>query len=454
MSPSLRWGLVVVKYLPMKRWMVAIAIFVIGGAFTWWFRTTSKPEIPKARQKVFLIGFDGASWNLMQGPLKQGKLPNFQRLIESGTSGPLKSFVPTKSPVLWTTIATGKSLAKHGIGSFTAEVNGKTVPVSGTQRVTKAFWNILSDYGVSVGVVNWWVTWPPEKINGFMVSDRYRSASKKDKAVITFPEELAKELPKISISMDRYLEERRKFGLPEKLKPDASSKTIDQLASDYKGYWAQDRAVRDSCRRLLATKNVDVFAVIFRLIDVSSHLFWTYLDLDLIAQMRTKVESGTFTSDDMRMMDNEFTKIIGSVYVYSDHVLGDFIHRAGKDAHFIVISDHGFKFEEGRYGHSSMEEPPDGIIILSGPSFRKNHHITGATLQDITPTLLYLENIPAARDMDGKILKDAFQPEFVKEYPPQLIATHDKGFKKKGEARESEMDKEVLEDLKALGYIN
>lgn len=390
----------------------------------------------------------------MQGPLKEGKLPNFQRLIESGTSGPIKSFVPTKSPVLWTTIATGKSPVKHGIGSFTAEVNGKTVPVSGTQRVTKAFWNILSDYGVSVGVVNWWVTWPPEKINGFMVSDRYRSASKKDKSVITFPEELAKELPKISISMDRYLEERRKFGLPEKLKPDASSKMIDQLAADYKGYWAQDRAVRDSCRRLLASKNVDVFAVIFRIIDVSSHLFWTYLDLDLIAQMRTKVESGTLTSEDMRMIDKEFTKIIGPIYAYSDHVLGEFIQRAGKDAHFIVISDHGFKFEEGRYGHSSMEEPPDGIIILSGPSFRKNHRISGATLLDITPTLLYLEDIPTARDMDGKILVDAFEPEFLKKYPLELIASHDKGFKKKGEARESEMDKEVLEDLKALGYIN
>ncbi len=440
--------------MKLKQWMLAAAICLIAGAFAWWYLGTNRKTEMPTRQKVFLIGFDGASWNLMQGPLKEGKLPNFQRLIESGTSGPLKSFVPTKSPVLWTTIATGKIPSKHGIGSFTAEVNGKTVPVSGTQRVTKAFWNIVSDYGVRVGVVNWWVTWPPERINGFMVSDRYRSASKKDKAVITFPEELAKELPKISISMNRYLEERRKFGLPEKLKPEVSSKMIDQLAADYKGYWAQDRAVRDSCSRLLASRNVEVFAVIFRIIDVSSHLFWTYLDLDLIAEMRSKVQSGKLTEDDMRMIDTEFTKIIGPIYVYSDRILGDFIHRAGKDAHFIIISDHGFKFEEGRYGHSSMEEPPDGIIILSGPSFRKNHRITGATLLDITPTLLYLENIPAAHDMDGKILVDAFTQEFLKKNTPELVVSHDKGLKKKGEAIESEMDEEVLEDLKTLGYIN
>jgi predicted AlkP superfamily phosphohydrolase/phosphomutase len=439
----------------MKKWIVAGAIIIVAAGFAWWkFQPHPKGVEKLKRQKVFLIGFDGASWNLMKGPLNEGKLPNFQRLIESGTSGNLKSFVPTKSPVLWTTIATGKVPAKHGIGSFTAKVNGKTVPVSGTQRITKAFWNILSDYKTSVGVVNWWVTWPPEKINGFMVSDRYRSASKKDKAIITFPEQLAKDLPKISISMDRYLEERRKFGLPEDLKPNASSKVIDQLAADYKGYWAQDRAVRESCRRLMAKQNVDVFAVIFRIIDVSSHLFWTYLDLDLIANMRSKLELGTLTDEDVKRIDAEFTKLIGPLYVYSDRILGEFLQRADQNTHFIVISDHGFKFEEGRYGHSNMNEPPDGIIILSGPSFRKNHKIEGATLLDIAPTLLYLQGVPVGRDMDGKILAKAFTQEFLKKNQPRLISSHDSGERKKGQAKESEMDEEILEDLKTLGYIN
>ncbi len=438
----------------MKKWIGAAILVLAIAAFAWWkLQPAAKVELPK-RQKVFLIGLDGASWNLMEQPLKEGKLPNFQRLIQSGTSGNLKSFVPTKSPVLWTTIATGKIPQKHGIGSFTAEINGKTVPVSGSQRITKAFWNILSDYKIRVGVVNWWVTWPPEKVNGFMVSDRYRSASKKDNAVITYPEQLAKDLPKISISMDRYLEERQKFGLPQNLKPNASSKVIDQLAADYKGYWAQDRAVREACRRLLANQKVDVFAVIFRIIDVSSHLFWTYLDLDLIAEMRAKLESGNLTSEDITRIDAEFIKIIGPVYEYSDRILGEFLQRADKDTHIIVMSDHGFKFEEGRYGHSSMKEPPDGIIILSGPAFRKNHRIEGATLLDVAPTLLYLQGIPVARDMDGKILVKAFTQEFVKLNEPELVASHDTGEKKKGLAKESEMDEEILEDLKTLGYIN
>src|SRR5207253_10752899 len=64
-------------------------------------------------------------------------------------------------------------------GDFVAEKDGKMIPVSGNERITKAFWNILSDYGARVGVVNWWVTWPPDKVNGYMVSDRYRNGKPK-----------------------------------------------------------------------------------------------------------------------------------------------------------------------------------------------------------------------------------------------------------------------------------
>jgi predicted AlkP superfamily phosphohydrolase/phosphomutase len=437
--------------IPVLIAATAVAVYFLH------FRKHDRAEIrPRAtKQKVYLIGLDGASWNLIKGPLKEGKLPNFHKLIQNGTSGPLKSFVPTKSPILWTSIATGKSQLKHGIGNFTAEKDGKMVPVSGNQRITKAFWNILSDYGISVGVVNWWVTWPPEQVKGFMVSDRYRNGSKKlAKTSLTYPSELIDELPKVGMSNERYMEDRHKFGMPEELyPPKADSKNIEMLAGNYKSYWSQDRAVREACRRLLRKNNVDVFAVVYRIIDVSSHLFWTYIDIDLIDQMRAKLAKGTLTQADIDRMDAEFTKVIGPIYMYADHILGDFIRSADANTNFIICSDHGFKFEEGRYGHSSMKEPPDGVIILTGPAFRKNAKITGATLLDITPTLLYLEGLPVARDMDGKILFSAFKPEFLRANKPTLVASHDKGVRQKGEPASSEMDDEILQDLRSLGYI-
>jgi predicted AlkP superfamily phosphohydrolase/phosphomutase len=431
--------------------LICAALGLIAAAGYFFIPKKSK-IVPQKKQRVYLIGFDGASWNLMQRPLREHKLPNFKKLIETGASGSLKSFIPTKSPILWTTIATGKTPNKHGVGNYTAEVNGKIVPVSGMQRAVKAYWNILSDYGVRVGIVNWWVTWPPEKVNGFMVSDHYRSRVKSKEPNITYPPELINELPDVSISMERYLEERKKFGLPAELRPKASSKAIDQLADTYKIYWAQDRAVRESCRRLLTRKNVDVFGVVFRITDVSSHLFWTYLDLNLLAEMRSKLEQGKLTPEDIHHIDDEFSKILEPIYVYADRILKDFLKQADQDTNFIIVSDHGFKFEEGRYGHSSMKQPPDGVIILNGPLFKKNYRIENASLLDITPTLLYMEGIPKGKDMDGKVLLDAFVPEFINSHHPKLVASHDSGVRN-GKPLESEEDKEILEDLKSLGYI-
>jgi predicted AlkP superfamily phosphohydrolase/phosphomutase len=211
--------------------------------------------------------------------------------------------------------------------------------------------------------------------------------------------------------------------------------------------------VREACRRLLSKNKVDVFGVVFRIIDVSSHLFWTYLDLDLIAEMRDKLAKNQLTPQDIDRIDGEFTKIIEPIYIYADRIIGDFLRHADEHTNIIICSDHGFKFEEGRYGHSSMKVPPDGIIILNGPAFKKNYKLEGATILDITPTLLLLEGIPIGRDMDGKALFSAFRPEFLKHNPPTLVASHDKGIRQKGEPASSEMDEEILRDLRSLGYI-
>jgi predicted AlkP superfamily phosphohydrolase/phosphomutase len=330
------------------------------------------------------------------------------------------------------------------------------IPVSGGQRITKAFWNILTDYDISVGVVNWWVTWPPEKVKGYMVSDRWRNgASKKmENAVLTYPQPLVQELPKVGISKDRFLEDCEKFGLPTAVPPLAKSKNVDQLYNGYKQYWGQDKAVREACKRVMEKHQVDVFGVVFRIIDVSSHLYWTYLDQKLVDEMRAKLAAGKMTEADTKRVDAAFVKLIEPVYIYADKILGDFLKYQDRNTTYIICSDHGFKFEEGRYGHSSMKTPPDGVIILNGPAFKKNNRIEGATLLDVTPTLLYLLNVPIGRDMDGKVLFHAFYPEFVKRYPPTLVASHDKGERQKGEAATSDMDEEILEDLRSLGYIN
>src|SRR5436309_8615888 len=106
--------------------------------------------------------------------LVAGELPAMARLMEQGSFGYLRSMRPTLSPVIWTSLATAKTPAKHGITNFVYRTgNGDDqelhVFTSGYRR-TKAFWNIFSDYGLVVHCIGWWITYPAEPINGVMVS--------------------------------------------------------------------------------------------------------------------------------------------------------------------------------------------------------------------------------------------------------------------------------------------
>ena len=79
--------------------------------------------------------------------------------------------MPTLSPVIWTTVATGKLPKKHGIRGFVKpKAKGRPAQLySNGDRRTKALWNILSDYERTVHSIGWWMTFPAEPINGTMV---------------------------------------------------------------------------------------------------------------------------------------------------------------------------------------------------------------------------------------------------------------------------------------------
>ena len=87
-----------------------------------------------------LIGLDGADWKLIDAMLARGELPNLARLRREGVWGHLKSAVPLLSPLIWTTIATGKTPDQHGILSFRADDSetGDAVPVTSNLRKVKA----------------------------------------------------------------------------------------------------------------------------------------------------------------------------------------------------------------------------------------------------------------------------------------------------------------------------
>ena len=147
-------------------------------------------SVPKTeKRKILLLGLDGADWNVIKPLLKQKKLPNLQRLIESGTSAPLRTIQPWYSPVIWTTIATGKGNGSSWDQRFYPATKGKRTSFAQFPAKSQMFglWNILSAEGFTVGLVGPWVTWPAETVNGYVLSDRMYF---ENLPATTFPPEL------------------------------------------------------------------------------------------------------------------------------------------------------------------------------------------------------------------------------------------------------------------------
>ena len=150
--------------------MLAAAVGHLGGAAAENAEGVSAAPL----RKIVFIGVDAGDWRIIGPLMEKGKLPNFKRIVDKGATGPLQSMDPMISPLLWTTMATGKLPEEHGVLSTTAydPSTGRQIPITRMYRKVDAFWNMMSDYGRSVDIVGWLATYPAEEIHGTMVTDR------------------------------------------------------------------------------------------------------------------------------------------------------------------------------------------------------------------------------------------------------------------------------------------
>jgi len=121
---------------------------------------------------VIIIGIDGASPHMVNQLVDAGRLPTLAAIAARGQYAPLESIRPYLSPRVWTSIATGKRPEKHGILNWTKPTGETTAELYYSyDRKCHALWNIVSDAGMDVGVVNWLMTFPAEPVKGTMITD-------------------------------------------------------------------------------------------------------------------------------------------------------------------------------------------------------------------------------------------------------------------------------------------
>jgi hypothetical protein len=154
-------------------WLPALLLFHLGCG-----RADGPAKGPRPR--VVILGLDGADWQLIDPLIKQGRLPLFKELKEKYAWGFLRTSTPARSPVIWTSIATGKTSAKHGIDDFRSKkpnAAGKFSIFNSMDIRQPLLWDMLGDHGRRSVLVSWYLSFPPLPLNGVNVSDYFRSSA-------------------------------------------------------------------------------------------------------------------------------------------------------------------------------------------------------------------------------------------------------------------------------------
>jgi predicted AlkP superfamily phosphohydrolase/phosphomutase len=266
-----------------------------------------------AKRKVMVIGLDGATFNLIGPWIEEGKMPTLRRLMKEGASGVLTTTLPPISSSAWVSFATGKNPGKHGLVDFVhPRQNSYQISiVSPQQRASKAIWNLLSETGRKVGIVGMPVTYPPEEVNGFMISDFLTPSASDD---YTYPLSLREELDQAVGGFPLLPDERYR-----------STKFLDKFIADM----VTDVEGRlEGALYLLENKEWDFFFLLFWSSDMLQHETWRLLDK-------------SHPQHDPQAAER-YMGLIVDFHQRLDEAVRRLLDKVGPEDLVVIMSDHGF----------------------------------------------------------------------------------------------------------------
>lgn len=437
-----------------------VILLAIVGAFSF-PDCAGDREITPAR--VTFIALDGADWDVIDPLIQEGLLPNFGRIIEGGTRADLVSlgdewvFQPEKerwgtSPALWMSAATSKLPEEHGITDFIVRDGDVTFPITSNFLRATPVWDIIGGTGKKVAVVGWWATWPAVPVNGYVVSDHvgisrwdlsttYRQAGFEIHAD-TYPASLLDELRHLQRTPgDISARDAMKLcGIDRITRGLEEGNKLFEL----KIAIAADITYCGASFYIMDTYRPDFLTVYIEGIDIVQHLFWKYMP----------EEAHLFEVDPVDV--ENLGKVVPTYHMLVDSLLGEFLGRIGEEDRLVIASDHGFHASRARqHIHISGEHDRRGILLLYGGGIRQGAVLDELSLLDLAPMILYMEGMPIARDMKGKVPLDAFTAEVTGGKGLAFVDTYET--REKGPLAPvpipSPADSHLLEKLEALGYI-
>jgi predicted AlkP superfamily phosphohydrolase/phosphomutase len=238
-------------------------------------------------KKLIVLGFDGATFDLIEPFEKEGILPNFSHVLNKGVSASLQSVIPPVSAPAWTSIVTGTNPGKHNIYGFT---DGKGRVVNSTFRKSEAIWNILDKHKKRSIVINLPVTYPPEKIHGKIYSG------------VLDPEEKGYR-GRFQIDKEAFIEKK---------------KALKKMF-----HW--EKAKTEKALEILQKEEWNLFFILYFLSDFVPTIYWKYMD----------------KTHPQHSYDEVLSNAVKDAYILLDTFLGKFLSAIDENTNVVVVSDHG-----------------------------------------------------------------------------------------------------------------
>jgi type I phosphodiesterase/nucleotide pyrophosphatase len=410
--------------------LLAAAALLLGGAvaaaaYLSGASAVAAPDfavVPTGLQ-VRVLGIDGLDRRMADQMIARGEMPYLQALLAGGAHAVLRAEPEQVPAIVWTTIATGRGPEAHGIHSTGARrlpgmrmpmpitgddpfaralrsaTNvlrlGRAQPATSVLRGAKTFWNVASEKGLRVGVVNWWATWPADAVNGYVVTERALFKLEKGGS---FEGETAP--PEV---FDRLR--------PLAARATSKPRGIDEFALA-------------AARALSGSKPPDVEAIYLPGLD--------------IATMQQMGEGG---GTDLAGLDARLDAV-RAYYRFADGLIGQAVDGMAASDVLVLVGD------PGRMARRSGAA--EGLLAVRGAIVRAGDLGT-VTERDIAPTVLHLAGLPRSGELEGRVLEDALSPAFRADHPVRTVTSY--GRRVAGRPAESAFDRDMLEQLRSLGYV-
>jgi predicted AlkP superfamily phosphohydrolase/phosphomutase len=308
-----------------------------------------------AKNQVFVLGIDGGTWNIIKPWIDGGELPTLRSLIENGVSGNLESSIPPVTFPAWKCYSTGKRPENLGVYYWVSVDlrNRKIRPNSSASFKSKEFWDFLGEQGLRVGIIDMPTTYPPKKVNGFMISGHPPSES----CEYTYPKSLKKSL-KNRYNYQSFLEY-----LSLEVDAEKAASEIQELVE------TRFKIAEDVLREC----DVDFLHLTIIFTDLLQHFFW----------------------------NNEETK---RVWKLIDRKLKTLIALFSDRTYIFIISDHGFTRIKTRFNVATWLTN-NGFLVIKKTTLSQVLWRLGLNREKLYSIAMKVGVIPLIRNMPGLILR-------------------------------------------------